>query len=112
MLCVKPEAMSSNLNYESFIFILFFRFFKLAITLFRENSGTKSLHKRLHISLEKLGISMNRACPRVLTFLIVYLVKSVDNFHRGMPHCAVVPISFLARPNERSVVPKYVFMYI
>ena len=31
---------------------------------------------------------MNRACPRMLTFLIVYLVKSVPNFHRGSPHCA------------------------
>ena len=71
-----------------YLFFSFFRFFKLAITLFRENSGTKSLHKRLHISLEKLGISMNRACPRVLTFLIGYLVKSVDDFHWGLPHCA------------------------
>ena len=70
------------------IFTLFF-YFKTAVTFFGENWGTTNLQKILHIYLEKLGISMNRACPRVLTFLIVHLVKSVPNFHRGSPHCEV-----------------------
>ena len=61
----------------------------MAITHFRENSGTKTLHKMLQIYPKKVGISMNRVCPRVLTFLIVYLVKSVPNFHRPLPHCAL-----------------------
>ena len=68
----------------------------MAITHFRENSGTKTLHKMLQIYPKKVGISMNRVCPRVLTFLIVYLVKSVPNFHRPLPHCAQA----LARANH------------
>ena len=62
----------------------------MAITHFQENLGTKTLHKMLQIYPKKVGISMNRVCPRVLTFLIVYLVKSVPYFHRPLPHCASI----------------------
>ena len=56
------------------LIFLNFMNFKLPVSFLRRNTGTKTLHKILHIYPEKLGTSMNRACTRVLTFPI-YVVK-------------------------------------
>ena len=75
MLALHSEIESSNPIESHFFIFLNFMVFKLAVTQNRENPGTKTHHKILQIYPEKLGISMNRACPRVLSFLF-YLVKS------------------------------------
>ena len=78
---MKPGAVSTSPSASLFIFFfLFFRFFKMAITLFRENSGEIYYQNKLHIWLEKLGILMDIACSPVLS-LSIYLVKWLKLAH-------------------------------